>query len=700
MNLIDSLNDVQKEAVVNTDGAMLILAGAGSGKTRVLTTKVAYLIKEKGVRPDNVLAITFTNKAAKEMKERIYSLVGNDAFKIQISTFHSFGLKILKQNYNLLGYQSNFTIIDSDDSLSVVKKIMKELGIDANKYNPRAVRSAISNNKNEMIDPINYENYVHTDYDEVVRDVYKKYEKNLKLNNAIDFDDLLILPLKLFKENPFVLKEYQEIYKYIFIDEYQDTNEPQYLLSKLISSKYKNITVVGDADQAIFTWRGANYRNILNFEKDYKDAKVVVLEENYRSTKTILNAANNVIRNNKVRKEKNLWTENDEGNKITYYKAFDEKDESYYVVKEIKKLLNENISPNDICVLYRANAQSRTIEEAFLSNAISYRIVGAYAFYNRKEIKDLMAYLKLIYNEKDDISLLRVINYPKRGIGNKSIENLSIKADVSNKSLYEVIDSGKELEFKNLIERMKKESEKLSLTELIDYVLKESGIKESLESEKTLEADIRLENLEEFKSITKNFEESEGIVSLEDFLDELSLVSDVSEQKNETEEKVTLMTMHAVKGLEFDYVFVIGMEEGLFPHSNSMESSDELEEERRLCYVAITRAKKKLYIVNARSRMLYGRVSSNIPSRFISEMGEDVLDEIKKDTSNLTNKKIDKEKMFNEDNDLHPGDFVKHDKYGSGVVINIDGSIATISFTHSGVKKLMKNHKSIKKVSI
>ena len=700
MNLIDSLNDVQKEAVVNTDGAMLILAGAGSGKTRVLTTKVAYLIKEKGVRPDNVLAITFTNKAAKEMKERIYSLVGNDAFKIQISTFHSFGLKILKQNYNLLGYQSNFTIIDSDDSLSVAKKIMKELGIDTNKYNPRAVRSAISNNKNEMIDPINYENYVHTDYDEVVRDVYKKYEKNLKLNNAIDFDDLLILPLKLFKENPFVLKEYQEIYKYIFIDEYQDTNEPQYLLSKLISSKYKNITVVGDADQAIFTWRGANYRNILNFEKDYKDAKVVVLEENYRSTKTILNAANNVIRNNKVRKEKNLWTENDEGNKITYYKAFDEKDESYYVVKEIKKLLNENISPNDICVLYRANAQSRTIEEAFLSNAISYRIVGAYAFYNRKEIKDLMAYLKLIYNEKDDISLLRVINYPKRGIGNKSIENLSIKADVSNKSLYEVIDSGKELEFKNLIERMKKESEKLSLTELIDYVLKESGIKESLESEKTLEADIRLENLEEFKSITKNFEESEGIVSLEDFLDELSLVSDVSEQKNETEEKVTLMTMHAVKGLEFDYVFVIGMEEGLFPHSNSMESSDELEEERRLCYVAITRAKKKLYIVNARSRMLYGRVSSNIPSRFISEMGEDVLDEIKKDTSNLTNKKIDKEKMFNEDNDLHPGDFVKHDKYGSGVVINIDGSIATISFTHSGVKKLMKNHKSIKKVSI
>lgn len=694
---LENLNNVQLDAVTSTEGPMLILAGAGSGKTRVLTTKVAYLVKEKDIHPGNILAITFTNKAAKEMKERIFSLIGKDAFNIQISTFHSFGLKILKENYKTLGYDKNFTILDSDDSLTVVKKIIKDLNIDSNKYNPKAIRNTISNNKNEMIDSVSFEKYVHNDYDEVAKEVYIRYEKNLKSNNAIDFDDLLVLPIELFKKNKAILEAYQEKYKYIFIDEYQDTNEPQYLLSKMIGSKYKSITVVGDADQAIFTWRGANYRNILNFEKDYKDAKVVVLEENYRSTKRILKAANNVIKNNKIRKEKNLWTENDEGTNITYYKAFDEKDESNYVVKEIKELLNKGISPNDICVLYRANAQSRIVEEAFLQNAISYKIVGSYAFYNRKEIKDLLAYLKLIYNNKDDVSLLRIINYPKRGIGNKAIENLSIKANFENKSLYEVIDSGKELDFKNIIEELKKESEKLSLTELIELVLEKSTIKMSLENEKTLEADIRLENLEEFKSITRNFEEREGIVSIGDFLDEISLVTDVSETDSSEEEKVTLMTMHAVKGLEFDYVFIVGLEEGLFPHQNSFDSADGLEEERRLAYVAITRAKKKLYIVNARSRMLYGKVSSNVPSRFINEIGEELIDKVVKE-NNLNKPRIDKSKMFN-DNDLHPGDLVKHEKYGSGVVLNIDGSIATISFTKEGVKKLMKNHKSISKVS-
>ncbi|MBP3634915.1 MAG: UvrD-helicase domain-containing protein [Bacilli bacterium] len=697
MNL-DSLNERQKEAVINTDGPMLILAGAGSGKTKVLTTKVAYLINEKGVYPENILAITFTNKAAKEMKSRIYPIVGNGAFKLQISTFHSFGLKIVKENSRLLGYDSNFTILDADDSLSVIKKILKDLNIDSNKYNPKAIRNVISNNKNEMIDSKDYEKFVHTDFDEVAKEVYQKYERNLKLSNAMDFDDLLVLPLKLFKEYPRVLEEYQERYKYVFIDEYQDTNEPQYILSKMIAAKYRNITVVGDADQAIFTWRGANYKNILNFEKDYPDAKVVLLEENYRSTKTILNAANNVIKNNKIRKEKNLWTENEDGCKIVYYKAFDEKDESNYVVHEIKRLIEGGVSPNDICVLYRANAQSRTVEESFLTSNISYNIVGAYAFYNRKEIKDLIAYLKLLYNSKDDVSLLRIINYPKRGIGSKAIENLSIKKDVLEKSLYEVIDSGKELQFKNLIEDIRKDIDKLSLTELIDLVLDKSGIRNELESEKTIEADIRLENLEEFKSITKSFEEKEGIVSLGEFLDELSLVSDVSEQKDDTKEKVTLMTMHAVKGLEFDYVFVVGFEEGLFPHINCMESNDELEEERRLCYVAITRAKKKLYLINARSRILYGQVSSNIPSRFIKEIGENLLETIGKKEEFVYKEKIDKSKMFNDDNDLHPGDVVNHDKYGMGVVISIDGSIATISFKKDGMKKLMKNHKSIRKV--
>ena len=699
MNLIDSLNDRQKEAVVNTDGPMLILAGAGSGKTKVLTTKVAYLIEEKNIDPNNILAITFTNKAAKEMKERIFKLEGNSAFYIQISTFHSFGLKILKENCELLGYEKNFTILDSDDSLSIIKKIMKELNIDANKYNPKAIKNVISNNKNEIIDPEKYSLYVNTDFDEIALEVYRKYEKSLKINNAVDFDDLLILPLKLFNNNPGVLQKYQEKYKYVFIDEYQDTNAPQYILSKMISAKYKNITVVGDADQAIFTWRGANYKNILNFEKDYKDAKVVLLEENYRSTKTILNAANNVIKNNKVRKEKNLWTQNEEGSKITYYKAFDEKDESNYVVNEIKKLIEKGVNPKDICVLYRANAQSRTVEEAFLTSNISYNIVGSYAFYNRKEIKDLIAYLKLIYNNKDDVSLLRVINYPKRGIGNKAIENLAIKSNVLDKSLYEVIDSGKELEFKNMIEEIKKEESHLTLTELIDMVLDKSGMKKSLEDEKSIEADIRLENLEEFKSIAKAMEINEGIVSLEELLDKLALVSDVSEQKNDNEDKVTLMTMHAVKGLEYDYVFVVGVEEGLFPHSNSLESNDELEEERRLCYVAITRAKKKLYLINARSRILYGKVSSNVPSRFINEISDEYIETIgKKEDSNVFKPKIDKNKMMNEDNDLHPGDMVNHDKYGFGVVVTIDGSIATISFKRDGLKKLMKNHKSIHKM--
>ena len=699
MNLIDSLNDRQKEAVVNTDGPMLILAGAGSGKTKVLTTKVAYLIEEKNIDPNNILAITFTNKAAKEMKERIFKLEGNGAFYIQISTFHSFGLKILKENCELLGYEKNFTILDSDDSLSIIKKIMKELNIDANKYNPKAIKNVISNNKNEIIDPEKYSLYVNTDFDEIALEVYRKYEKSLKINNAVDFDDLLILPLKLFNNNPGVLQKYQEKYKYVFIDEYQDTNEPQYILSKMISAKYKNITVVGDADQAIFTWRGANYKNILNFEKDYKDAKVVLLEENYRSTKTILNAANNVIKNNKVRKEKNLWTQNEEGSKITYYKAFDEKDESNYVVNEIKKLIEKGVNPKDICVLYRANAQSRTVEEAFLTSNISYNIVGSYAFYNRKEIKDLIAYLKLIYNNKDDVSLLRVINYPKRGIGNKAIENLAIKSNVLDKSLYEVIDSGKELDFKNMIEEIKKEESHLTLTELIDMVLDKSGMKKSLEDEKSIEADIRLENLEEFKSIAKAMEINEGIVSLEELLDKLALVSDVSEQKNDNEDKVTLMTMHAVKGLEYDYVFIVGVEEGLFPHSNSLESNDELEEERRLCYVAITRAKKKLYLINARSRILYGKVSSNVPSRFINEISDEYIETIgKKEDSNLFKPKIDKNKMMNEDNDLHPGDMVNHDKYGFGVVVTIDGSIATISFKRDGLKKLMKNHKSIHKM--
>lgn len=695
MNL-EYLNDRQKEAVLYGDGPLLILAGAGSGKTSVLTKRVAYLIKERNVSPKNIVAITFTNKAAKEMKERIIKEVGKEGYDIQISTFHSFGLRIIRENYEKLGYEKNFTIIDSDDSLTVVKKILKEMGIDSTRFNPKFIKNQISSCKNEMVTPEKYKNLVNDELSDITYKVYKKYQDTLLRNNSLDFDDLLIKPIELFNKYKEVLENYQELFKYVFIDEYQDTNEAQYILSKMISAKYKNICVVGDDAQSIYSWRGANFKNILNFEKDYKNAKVILLEQNYRSTKTILNAANSVIKNNINKKDKNLWTNNSLGEKIKYVRTNDEKDEASYVTREIRNLVNNGVSLDDIAVLYRTNAQSRTIEEGFLNSNIPYRIVGAFAFYSRKEIKDLLAYLKLIYNTKDDVSLMRIINYPKRKIGAKTIENLSMDAVLNGTSMFDVISSGKELEFKKLILEMKEKSEVLSLTETIDMVLDKSGIKSELESEHTLEADIRLENLNEFKSITKTFEEESGIASLEDFLNEVSLVSDVNDQKNDNSPKVTLMTIHAVKGLEYKYVFVIGMEENIFPHVNSCEEDGGIEEERRLCYVAITRAKEKLYLVNALRRMLYGKTSVNMPSRFINEIDKDLIDAPEK---KMVNMKFNKKEAFNDDNGLKTGDNVIHDVYGPGVVVNVDKSIATIAFKGQGIKKLMKNHKSIKKVS-
>lgn len=695
MNL-EYLNDRQREAVLYGDGPLLILAGAGSGKTSVLTKRVAYLIKERNVSPKNIVAITFTNKAAKEMKERIIKEVGKEGYDIQISTFHSFGLRIIKENYEKLGYEKNFTIIDSDDSLTVVKKILKEMGIDSTRFNPKFIKNQISSCKNEMVTPEKYKNLVNDELSDITYKVYKKYQDTLLRNNSLDFDDLLIKPIELFNKYKEVLENYQELFKYVFIDEYQDTNEAQYILSKMISAKYKNICVVGDDAQSIYSWRGANFKNILNFEKDYKNAKVILLEQNYRSTKTILNAANSVIKNNINKKDKNLWTDNSIGEKIKYVRTNDEKDEASYVTREIRNLVNNGVSLDDIAVLYRTNAQSRTIEEGFLNSNIPYKIVGAFAFYSRKEIKDLLAYLKLIYNTKDDVSLMRIINYPKRKIGAKTIENLSMDAVLNGTSMFDVISSGKELEFKKLILEMKEKSEVLSLTETIDMVLDKSGIKSELESEHTLEADIRLENLNEFKSITKTFEEESGIASLEDFLNEVSLVSDVNDQKNDNSPKVTLMTIHAVKGLEYKYVFVIGMEENIFPHVNSCEEDGGIEEERRLCYVAITRAKEKLYLVNALRRMLYGKTSVNMPSRFINEIDKDLIDAPEK---KMVNMKFNKKEAFNDDNGLKTGDNVIHDIYGPGVVVNVDKSIATIAFKGQGIKKLMKNHKSIKKVS-
>lgn len=690
---LKTLNDKQQEAVELTDGPILILAGAGSGKTRVLTTKVAYLVLEKEINPYNILAITFTNKAAKEMKERTVKMLGKDAYGIQISTFHSLGLLILRENYEKLGYDKNLTILDSDDTLTVIKKILKEKNLDPKAYNPRAIKNKISSAKNELVSPEEYGVFANTEYEQIITEIYQKYEKKIKTNNSVDFDDLLILPIKLFKKHPEILQKYQERFKYLLVDEYQDTNEAQYILIKMLSAKYKNICVVGDIDQSIYGFRGANYRNILNFEKDYPNANVILLEENYRSTSNILNVANDIIKNNKKRKEKKLWTKNEEGLKIKYHRSYDEQDEAHYVMDRIKRLINSGEEKEGIAVLYRTNAQSRNMEEALLRENIPYKVVGSFYFYNRKEIKDLISYLKLIYNQNDDVSLMRVINVPKRQIGPKTIENLAVKAATNGTSMYEAIDSGKELEFKKIIENIKKQSEDISLTDLVDLILKESGMKRELENEKTLEAEVRLENLEEFKSITKNFEENNGIISLEEFLMEISLVSDIEEHKNNTD-VVTLMTIHSAKGLEFNHVFIIGLEEGIFPHTNCMDSADEIEEERRLCYVAVTRAKQTLTLVNAKRRMLYGNTNTNPPSRFIEEIDKKYLDSDVKEEA----PKIKRTDMIDEDATYSVGDKVIHDKYGEGIIVAV-GSILTIAFSHKyGIIKIMKGHKSIRKV--
>ena len=696
---LNSLNDRQREAVLYNEGPLLIIAGAGAGKTKTLTTKIAYLIEEEHVSPYNILAITFTNKAAKEMKDRLYLLVGSDASKLQVSTFHSFGLKLLRENYETLGYDKNFVIMDSDDSLTVVKKILKDMDLDPKIYNPRAIRNKISSCKNEMMSPKAYERYAISDYEKIVQQVYEKYETKLQRNNSVDFDDLLLLPIELFKNNPETLDKYQDLYKYLLIDEYQDTNEAQYILTKLLCAKHRKITCVGDDSQSIYSFRGANYKNILNFEKDYQDAKTILLEENYRSTSTILDAANQVIKNNLQRKDKNLWTNRGIGEKIKYYRAYNERDEAQYVIRKVKELVNRGTEYQDISVLYRTNAQSRVLEEEMLKENLPYRVIGSFYFYSRKEIKDLIAYLRLIHNSKDNVSLLRVINTPKRGIGLKTIENLTEQADLNGTSIYEAISSGKELEFKSTIEKLKLLSDELTLTELIDKVLDASGLRAELESEKSLEAEVRLENLEEFKSITKSFEEREGLISLEDFLLEISLISDVEEYKDDPN-RISLMTVHSVKGLEFNHVFVVGMEEGIFPHMNSLMENSELEEERRLCYVAITRAKDDLHLINARRRTLFGKEQINPVSRFISEIPADLMESNVKDEIPQKVEKIDKKEVFREEDvDYQVGDFVYHETFGTGKIVEVTNTLVSVAFKHPhGIKKLMKNHKKLSKV--
>ena len=690
-DLLKNLNDEQIEAVKHNEGPCLVLAGAGSGKTKVLTNRIAYLI-ENGVRDYNILAITFTNKAAKEMRDRVYNLVGDVASFI--GTFHSLGLRIIRENCGYLNLPSNFSIIDSDDVLTVIKKILKDMNLDTKQYSPSYIRNRISFIKNQMLSEMELDKLFNTPIDKIVVDVYYKYNERLIASAAVDFDDLLLMPVRLFEHNKEILEHYQERYKYILIDEYQDTNPVQYKLSKLLASKYKNIFVVGDMNQSIYAFRQADYHNIVNFEKDYANAKTIKLEHNYRSTNNILNAANDVISHNKERKDLRLYSDKGDGPKITYLRSYDEKHEISLVIDEINKLYLDGYEPKDVAILYRTNAQSRAIEEVFASKGIPYKIYGSYYFYNRKEIKDLISYLKLIYNDKDEISLRRIINVPKRGIGDSAIKDIELRANLNQCSMYDALESKKELEFKDIIESIKKTSENLSLTELIDEVLDKSGMKKELESSHLIEDETRLENLMEFKSITASYEERTGSVNLGDFLEEISLVSD---QANHTEDGnvVTLMTLHSAKGLEFPVVFMVGMEEGIFPHNMSI-MEDNIEEERRLCYVGITRAKEKLYLTNAKRRMLYGKDQMNVPSRFIAEIKDDLLE---KNEINKEEKIIKKGEMYTKDNsDIVKGSIIDHTEYGLGAVIDVSGSLITVAFK-CGVKKLMKNHKSITKVS-
>ena len=690
-----TLNDKQKEAVEHKNGPCLVLAGAGSGKTRVLTERIVNLINE-GVSPYNILAITFTNKAAKEMRSRVEVKLGDMANSIFIGTFHSFGLRILRENYYDIGYSSNITILDSDDSKSLIKRILKEENLDPKEYDVKHIISRISSSKNDGVSPSEYKKLFLREDDQVIAMVYEKYLKLLKENNSVDFDDLLLKPVELFKNHPEILEKYQYKFQYILVDEYQDTNSIQYELCKLLAKKYENIFVVGDANQSIYSWRNADYRNILNFEKDYKDAKTVLLEENYRSTNHILKAANSVIKRNTEGKKLNLWTSSGDGEKLDYFRVEDEIKEVYFVTDKIKELVSLGYSYSDFCILYRTNAQSRTVEEAFVRSNIPYNIIGSYYFYNRKEIKDLIAYLNLIYNKNDSVSLERVINVPKRGIGPKAIDSIRMKSSENGISMFDAIDSGKELEWKKVILELIEDSKNMGLEELIENVLSKTGLRAEYELSNNLEDESKVENLNEFKSVAVSFEES-GIYDLETFLENIMLVADAGQYK-ENKDAVNIMTLHSAKGLEFRVVFILGMEEGVFPHQRSFESLSELEEERRLCYVGITRAKSKLYLLSARKRTLYGKTNATVESRFIKEIDSDLI--------NITNTAVKEESktrivgnMYNSDpNELREGDKVIHTVFGEGVIVKLSGNLATIAFKHPvGIKTIAANHKYLTK---
>ena len=736
--LLDKMNPQQKEAILTTEGPLLVMAGAGSGKTRVLTHRIAYLMSEKQVSPYNILAITFTNKAAREMKERVEKLIGERGKDVWISTFHSMCVRILRRDIDLIGYDLNFGILDDADQLSVIKTVMEDLNLDPKRQSPKYFLSQISNAKNELKTP----NDLNKEFEneDVIR-VYEKYQQTLFKNNRVDFDDLLMLTVHLFEKHPEVLSFYQNKFQYIHIDEYQDTNHAQYKIVTLLAEKFRNICVVGDSDQSIYSWRGANIENILSFESDYPDASVVLLEQNYRSKQMILNAANDVIKNNSGRRDKQLWSDRGEGEAIEYHRASDGDVEANYIADKIAYMRRDTYDYHDFAVLYRTNSQSRAIEQALLRQNIPYRLVGGQSYFKRKEIKDLMAYLRLICNPDDDLSFVRVVNEPKRGIGAASIDKLSHFAAESELSLMSSIQDAtgvvakatlnKLMDFKTMIYMLRAQIEDHSLASFIDLVLSQTGYLEMLENENTIEADSRIDNLGEFKSMATQFEdvdldeilaEEESEERADDLptmtkliilLNDLMLQTDTETEEEANESKVTLMTIHAAKGLEFPVVFICGFEDGIFPLRSAIEQgADDLEEERRLAYVAITRAEDLLFITNAQSRYQYGMRSANPESMFIREISETYLNKtgiesrprpsftLKEAMESKAPKRQIKTVSLNSGSSWNSGDKVEHDTFGEGVVVGVKGEVISIAFSAPhGIKKLMGSHPALKKRS-
>ena len=744
-SILAGLNPQQKEAVKTTEGPLLVVAGAGSGKTSVLTRRIAYLVEEKQVLPWNILAITFTNKAASEMREREQKLLGPAANDIWMSTFHALCVRILRRGSDKIGYGRNFSIADSAEQLTLVKHIEKELNINPKMYEPRGILSAISNAKNDLLTPQAFEDSAASPFEKMAAKVYQEYQKRLKHDQIMDFDDLIMQTLVLFKKDPEVLHYYQNKFRYMLVDEYQDTNQAQYELCHELAAQYKNICVVGDADQSIYGWRGANMENIMNFENDYRDTGVqtVKLEQNYRSTGHILSAANAIIDNNRNRKKKNLWTDQGDGEKITYYRAQSGDDEAHFIISKIQEEVDDNNrSYKDFAVLYRTNAQSRTVEEAFVKSNVPYQIVGGHKFYDRKEIMDIMAYLKLVANPNDSMSFNRIINTPKRGIGRVSVDKFMDVAQGNNLSL---IDAFKHINISGISTRaaakMSDFGAKLrdaieyakdhSVTGLTEKILQDFGYTDALKAEHTIEAETRLENLDEFLSVTKRFDdqyepEEDDANALSDFLAEVSLLSDQDDLEN-NDDQVALMTLHAAKGLEFPVVFLVGMEDGLFPLSRALLEDDQLEEERRLAYVGITRAKEKLFLTNAYSRMMFGRMQNNPPSRFLEEIDVDDLDmqnsvpegvgnsDFQVQTAPFAN--VDERARAQvytpkakpaggaigaEKKGWNVGDQVEHKAWGHGVVTKVNGEgedmELDIAFPNKGIKRLLAAFAPIKKV--